>query len=352
MQHYPFLDIIRAIAILCILLVHSNYIGGLNPPHWFEIGKIGVPLFFMLSSYTLALSQSQRSESSRLAFFARRFFRIYPLFLLMIGYVFLLQSLDGGLWLAKFDHYTWQSYLSKLTLSFGLFPNYINNFFLGEWTLFSEIMFYCLFPFVFPLIKTSRKKTLGVFVLALIIHYLWRYGRGIYKTQTLVTGPIYDYEYYSFFYHLIDFAAGFLLFHLHEKFYETPWKLWQKSLLGILVMSSLVYFSYLRQLDIQLIYWQVVVVLMGWIVWIMQIRDIFQWWINSLLQYIAKVSYSIYLTNLPILVLMYHYCKEFWPRQRLMIFILSLGIVTYFTYRYEQWGIGVGKKVIQKINNE
>jgi peptidoglycan/LPS O-acetylase OafA/YrhL len=102
-----------------------------------------------------------------------------------------------------------------------------------------------------------------------------------------------------------------LLFHLHQRFYETPWKFWQKSLLGAIVLGGIGYFAYLRQFDIQLVHRQVVLLLMGFCVWMMQIRTVFTGLLNTLLQYIAKVSYSIYLTNLPIMVLIYHYADRY-----------------------------------------
>jgi peptidoglycan/LPS O-acetylase OafA/YrhL len=350
MKHYPFLDIIRALAIICILFVHLPYLGWVETPHWFEIGKIGVPLFFMLSSYTLCLSQSQRSESSRGAFFLRRFFRIYPLFLLLIVYIFFLQHIDSFFELAKFDHYSRHAYLSKMTMTYGLFPSFANNFFLGEWTLSNEIFFYLIFPFLFPFAKKNWKNAVLLFVLSLIIHYAWRYGWGIYKSSIVpLTWYIYDYEFQPFFYHGIDFAAGFLLFHLHQIFYDTPWKFRQKSLLGGLVLGVLAYFAYLRYFDIQLIHRQVVVLLMGFCVWIMQIRTVFTGWIDRILQYIAKVSYSIYLTNLPIMVLIYHYAKEYSSRQKLCIFFVMLAGVTFLTFQYEQWGVKIGKKVIGMV---
>jgi peptidoglycan/LPS O-acetylase OafA/YrhL len=54
-----------------------------------------VPLFFIVSAYTLALSYNSRIQKENYPtkkFFMRRFFRIYPLFFTMSIFLFLLYN--------------------------------------------------------------------------------------------------------------------------------------------------------------------------------------------------------------------------------------------------------------------
>ena len=147
MKHFQFLDILRGLAILWVICVHFSYIG-IDTPHWFEIGKIGVPMFFMLSCYTLCLSQSQRTEHSRMAFFTRRFFRIYPLFFLLVTYSLILQLCEMKFGRGKFDSYSVFTYFTKYSFTYWFFPDEMNRLFLWEWSLFNEIIFYSIFPFL------------------------------------------------------------------------------------------------------------------------------------------------------------------------------------------------------------
>lgn len=75
-----FVDTLRALAIIGVLLVHvSQHVDGLNG--WLQkglsIGAKGVALFYMASAFTLFLSLSRRSgnKSERIsAYLMRRFF--------------------------------------------------------------------------------------------------------------------------------------------------------------------------------------------------------------------------------------------------------------------------------------
>jgi peptidoglycan/LPS O-acetylase OafA/YrhL len=208
MQHYSFLDVLRGIAILGVLLVHLPMLGGLQTPHRFEIGKIGVPMFFMLSCYTLCLSQSQRAESSWKSFFIRRVFRIYPLFFLVVTYLLLLQIGEHIYMRGKFDSYTLMTYITKYTFTYGFFPQYITNLFLGEWSLFNEIIFYILFPLLYGICSKNPRNALIAFALAWCIHYGWvTVWEGYKHSGIQITGPIYDYTYYAPLYHIVDFMA-------------------------------------------------------------------------------------------------------------------------------------------------
>ena len=88
--HFGFVDSLRGIAVLGVLLVHTGQrVAGLPAlvDAATNFGAYGVHLFFVASAFTLFTSLNQRSRSERrptLNYFLRRLFRIAPLFWLAV----------------------------------------------------------------------------------------------------------------------------------------------------------------------------------------------------------------------------------------------------------------------------
>ena len=90
-----YIDILRGIAILGVIAVHS----GQQIENLFPIvrsisnyGQLGVQLFFVASALTLCLSMSERNEKSPFNFYVRRFFRIAPIYYLAIIFYFFMEN--------------------------------------------------------------------------------------------------------------------------------------------------------------------------------------------------------------------------------------------------------------------
>ena len=98
--------------------------------HLFDVGRVGVVLFFLLSGYLIA--QSLHSDDWRTRFPVKRFFRIYPLFF---------ASLLAALAATGFNVET-ETLLANLTMLPSLFgqPELIPLY----WTLETEVLFYLL----------------------------------------------------------------------------------------------------------------------------------------------------------------------------------------------------------------
>jgi peptidoglycan/LPS O-acetylase OafA/YrhL len=101
--HLSFLDGIRGLAILAVFLIHSLGASfGLYSLGWsglfrdFHVSKaylalypltygwVGVPIFFVVSGFCIHLSHQSSRETGWLGFINRRFFRIYPAYLLAV----------------------------------------------------------------------------------------------------------------------------------------------------------------------------------------------------------------------------------------------------------------------------
>lgn len=87
----PQFDGLRGIAILAVMLTHSEPLRGLGLARVVEYGRLGVDLFFVLSGFLITgiLLDSRESKNYYRNFYARRALRIWPLYYLVLA-VFLL----------------------------------------------------------------------------------------------------------------------------------------------------------------------------------------------------------------------------------------------------------------------
>ena len=168
-QKIEFLDHIRGIAILMVFLYHSmadgfgyrelpwgHWLRNLHVPMSFlavfplSMGWTGVAMFFAVSGFCIHLSFVRSRSQSFKEFYLRRFFRIYPPYLLAL-FVFILivpkayQEFPG-------PQFLWQS-ISHLTLLhnwsagtyFGVNPSF--------WSLAIEVQLYLIYPALVFLVR-------------------------------------------------------------------------------------------------------------------------------------------------------------------------------------------------------
>lgn len=145
MNRQPGLDLIRAIAIVWVMLFHSFIVGGLGPGFsWLSrYGWMGVDMFFVLSGYligTQVLMPLQRGERFSFGdFYRRRAYRIVPAFaavlVLYVGFPTLREASGLQPW--------WQF----ATFTMNLLADYPRNqAFSHAWSLCVEEHFYLVFP--------------------------------------------------------------------------------------------------------------------------------------------------------------------------------------------------------------
>ncbi len=155
-------DGLRGLAVLTVYLSHSSgFRQRLTPWTSFHgTGHLGVYLFFVLSAFLLASTMFARGKVSFGTFYLRRFFRIAPLFYLIVSVVFALQLATG-----RIDLYNlyvsdgWLGYFRSLLFIQG------NTVF---WTIPCEFQFYFLLPlFIWPLLRFGKKAAWALLALAL-----------------------------------------------------------------------------------------------------------------------------------------------------------------------------------------
>lgn len=184
----PNLDLLRAVAILCVILdhnlmaVHKDFWHGINIT-W--IGIIGVWMFFVHTSLVLMWSLERRPYT--LDFYIRRVFRIYPLTLIAIAIILLTHARVTGFGKDLFD-FTPVSHgnvLATSLLLYNLWPpaweykpvEYV------IWTLPLEIEMYLFLPVLFAFARKGRPLLplllMWVF-LAVLIYPYFVYGVNIF----------------------------------------------------------------------------------------------------------------------------------------------------------------------------
>lgn len=171
-----YLDFVRALATLLIILTHYNAIYLYTVPQMQEkavgtifidgvyIGSLGVGLFLIISGSALMYVYQDKFDIK--AFYKKRFLNIYPMFWLGYFLMFLLQFYEfrGILQIPR-----WKIIYSVLGIDC-----YVNAFgfssfaIVGEWFLGFIIIFYLIFPLVRSWIK-KNPISLFVFVLGLFV---------------------------------------------------------------------------------------------------------------------------------------------------------------------------------------
>ena len=175
MQRLPGLDLLRAIAILWVMLFHSWMIGGIGGPLQpiADYGWMGVDLFFVLSGYLIGqqvLAPLSRGEPLRFgAFYLRRAFRILPAFLVVLSLYLLFPAWREAPGMQP----AWQF----LTFTLNLLIDYRHNqAFSHAWSLCVEEHFYLLFPLLAWWLarRSSRALAIGTSALLVVLGMLLR----------------------------------------------------------------------------------------------------------------------------------------------------------------------------------
>lgn len=149
-----YIDSIRGIAILMVVLVHTSAVViGLNPITKLiaSYGQMGVQLFFIASAYTLCLSASYREkENNKLSKYAiRRIFRIAPLYYLGIMVYFILPMIKLIVTNANIiipSQYSFKNIISNILFVHGFYEPGNNSIVPGGWSIGTEMAFYVIFP--------------------------------------------------------------------------------------------------------------------------------------------------------------------------------------------------------------
>ena len=162
------LDVLRGVAVLLVFgrhleLPEPDGLAGIAARVWFRIGWLGVDLFFVLSGFLIGgLLLTEHARHGRIdvgRFLIRRGLKIYPAYLVFIGYLVCMPLLKVAL---RGDDPVpvlaaqWQLYWPNLLF----LQNYIGTNPAGHtWTLAVEEHFYLLLPWLLVALAARHRMT-------------------------------------------------------------------------------------------------------------------------------------------------------------------------------------------------
>lgn len=248
-RRYAFIDSLRAIAILGVIVVHTAQ--WIQPASGFlrhvtEQGARGVQLFFVASALTIFMSLKSRSEVEAAPvrnYFIRRFFRIAPLFYLGIVLWLLIDGFSPRYW-APSGIDGWTVLLTAAFLH-GFHPETITSLVPGGWSIAVEMTFYLIAPMLFSYIRDLPASIAFLVATILLNHILTAtvvsYWLGSYlpEQQYLAT----NYGLLWFFAQLPVFALGLVVFHVMGNQFGA-----RRRLLGytLLVMVAILWIAFIE----------------------------------------------------------------------------------------------------------
>ena len=221
-ENYVGLDFLRALAIFVVYFYHNLVL--FPHPEWLasvaKFGWVGVDLFFALSGFLIASQLFAKvvagQKISLRDFFIKRFFRIMPVFFVVLGLYFIFPVLRENPSLAplwKFLSFTQNLGLDRTTQS-G---------FSHAWSLCVEEQFYLLFPLLLiTTVKLNLLKKSYLLVLALFVsgffarYYAWDTWVLPFMGTDVFSTHWYEWIYYPTYARLDGLLAGISIAALYQ----------------------------------------------------------------------------------------------------------------------------------------
>lgn len=309
----PFLDGIRGFAALWVLASHSLKLCGWSLPI-LKSGGLAVDIFMIMSGFLMTYHYCKRedvepwhSPKTWYTFYIRRFYRIAPLYYLLLIIALSFSSHLGDSRQAIAAHFPGSStdmsryqntsilnVFLHITFLFGLFPDYAFSTPLPDWSIGLEMQFYIFFPFIMLLFKkfSCLLPTLLLYLISLISKKVFT-G---YPMPTLLVLK------------LDLFVIGILLalaYHQRLKKYS---HYWMAAILSIIVAVNSAFYSHERFA----IAIPILTVILLLLLFYDRTKDLFRigkfirfvdWLLsNKIASFLGDTSYSIYLLHLIVLV--------------------------------------------------
>ncbi len=250
-KRQPGLDLLRALAIIVVVIYHIGIFGFVLPYNLGRFGWVGVDLFFVLSGYLIggqllpSLARDGKINLGR--FFARRALRIMPAYLVVLAIYFALPALR---------EYPEISPLWKFLLSVQNIELRGGTAFSHAWSLAVEDQFYLLLPFLLLFVRRWRRAR---FILPCAIVLGGLLLRAVLASQHLGPQGSVSYRafqrliYYPTWGRLDPLVLGVMLAAI-EKFRPAWWKYLTSSApwLWLVGLSTIAYGLYLAENDLTL----------------------------------------------------------------------------------------------------
>lgn len=342
--HLGYLDSLRGIAVLAVVMVHSSMRDNIQIPLSETLRKVtgtgqrGVALFFIVSAFTLFLSHDNRKDETTptLNFFIRRFFRLAPMMYIgmTVTYLFLRQYMGTGLGIAA----------SALFVG-GFHPLSISAGTLGGWSIADEAIFYACLPFLFARIKSLNTV-------------LWWLAAGIVSGVLLSRVLCHIFPQYADYFQFFSFTAEYPIFimgiagyFVWKELLQFAEKRKQISIMFLIVAAA--FYKSLLPFKYATLYQESLVALLLLLALALHPWALF---VNPVTRFIGKISYSIYILHFfPCIYLQRSVSGS--PLTRFLLCFWGTLAVTvplaYITWHWiEEPGISVGRRLIDYLNTK
>ena len=358
MQKLNYIDSLRGIAILLVVMLHTSQVGANNYPDYiqffFDFGSKGVQLFFVCSAFTIFLSYDLNGNTKKRGvfnFYIRRFFRIAPLYYLGIIYYLFQDGWGDRYWLGDHNSITIENLLGNFSFIHSINPYWMNSIVPGGWSISIEMLFYLFVPLLFRYINSLSRAINSILVILPFVFILTGYlSRNVMITDNTLWS-VYLYLYFPN--QLFMFLLGILFFHFYKsgefnlKGYQ--WYLIIGILFYTIVYNREVYFGNFILTGILFL-----VLMIG--VSKFPLLPV----IDKFTSYIGKLSYSIYIVHFAILHFMTKFSLVNLIQYNLSNFILRFIIcltltiiISNFTNKYiEDYFRKLGGRLIQYFNQK
>ncbi len=360
-----FLDALRFFAIIYVVVSHLILIPqpNLAIPEWiapFLIngGDAGVSLFFVLSAFSLCYSMDKRSGEKMLLrhFYIRRFFRIAPLFyLLMLLYwirdAFVFNVLHPV-----------SEVLVNASLLFNLVPSCITGFVWASWAIGVITVLYLIFPVIHRYIR-NLYGALALFIFSILTSWIWSYFIKYYGVATgyLTADDVSFVWGFGFLQHLPVFVCGIIVYHLFFDYFRKINQKSRQTYGGIFILAFVLFYGALLTENMQNIMWGKKIlhgICFSLLVLGLGLKP-FNFLVNDKTAYFGRTSYSMYLFH-PLLIFtiipVYRWIYNFVPTDileylsSLVITLILLTVISLISYRYiEKTGMTLGEKLISNV---
>jgi peptidoglycan/LPS O-acetylase OafA/YrhL len=319
------LDGLRGIAVILVILFHFCKVPFITLG--FEIGWIGVQLFFVLSGFliTRILVADKESTFNKYIkkFYWRRSLRIFPLY-------FAYLTIVAGLYVLTGEPQSYQEaapFLFTYTANFYIFSeNYeVSRFFTHLWSLSVEEQFYLIWPFIIFFMSIRLFKRFSV--LLIIVVPIIRYFLGVvflqyFGSEDLAGNAVY----FMTLSHFDAFAMGGLVFLLRDNY---------KDWLSKMLWPLIVVFFMLGVMN-----------LLSQDIWNVEILSSLGYEIRSMLNYQHVWSYTLINIICAIIILRLNRKENVILMNPVLVY---LGKISYGMYVYHMLLIGIFASVIGKV---
>ncbi|NDJ58578.1 acyltransferase [Enterobacteriaceae bacterium 4M9] len=319
----------------------------------FGLGEVGVDIFFVISGFIITYSTANKAKNSPLEFSIKRFFRLYPVFIITLTFLIYFDS-------------AYNSTITQLVKSYLLIPNDYNfigpwygyNINMPAWTLTYEVLFYSIFLIALS-INHKYRSLISCLLIVLICCSAQLYFRGYLQIDaitrdsggntfvrnfTFISNPI-----------IYDFIYGMLI---AEVFMRVKDSLLTKRTVQVLLVCSFwlslafIVSGWNRGAGVDR--WGLFsFILVGSLVLITKVRDIrfSSFWILM-----GEMSYSLYINHMIVKKLSGVYLRDFGIYQGnggvplFIILMILTFIMSYITYNFiEKPCVRIGHSLSEKI---